>query len=233
MTATLGRTVVCGFCARGACDRCPGTLDQHGHACSCTHQTAEAAGNSPDEARPAPAASTAGAGPADPRTLALRLIALRVLKDTVGEADATVRQQTQAGMLVGDRVTAALGAEVIGHVQLTKGRGGSVSAVVEDEAALLAWVTEHHPDEVVTTRSVRRSFLTHLLDTVRAEGVYVDKRSGEAMDLPGVSLSSSADSPPTLAVKPTAGAAEAVRQAWRDGTLTLTDLTAITDGGAA
>ncbi len=170
---------------------------------------------------------------ADPRTLAARLVAMRVLKDAVTAADTALRAEVQAAMLVGDRVTAALpDGTVLGHVQLTKGRTGSVSAAVEDEAALLAWVTEHRPDEVLTTRTVRRSYLTHLLDSVRQHGVYLDTVTGEAIDLPGVTVSSGQDGSPTLAVKPAAGAAEEVRAAWQDGRLALDDLTALPGGSA-
>lgn len=166
----------------------------------------------------------------DSRTLAQQLVAIRVLTDLVKEADRDTREEAQSHLVVGDRVTATIGDEPIGHVQLKKPRGAGRTVVVTDEAALLAWVEQARPGEVVTTRRVRASYLKHLLDTVRAAGVYVDVATGEAFDLPGVSVTDTPEGSPTLEVRPVAGAAERVREAWRDGTLRLSSLPAL--GGA-
>lgn len=177
----------------------------------------------------------------DPRTLALRLLALRVLKDEVAAADAALRAEVAAAMLVGDRVTATLDTydvpggdgqpEVVGHVQLTKGAAGKRDAVVTDEAALLRWVQAQRPTEVVTTERVRPAFLRVLLDSVRQNGCYVDS-AGVMHSLPGVEVVEGRQGNPTLTVKPVAGGADAIKQAWRDGRLSVADVTALPAGEA-
>lgn len=212
--------------------RCPGVAPQPG----------------PDSPSPEPGTdaaptlslvSSAGAAPNGPteRDLAVRLVALRVLADRVKAADLEVRAQMQAQMVVGDRVTATLhpteeeqSPTVVGHVQLTKGRAGSTTATVTDEQALLAWVTQHHPTEVVTTESVRRSFLTVLLEAIRNDGGWYDKKTGEQVTLPGVDVISGPDGTPTLAVKPTPAAAVEIPEAWADGRLAWSELTALPAG---
>jgi hypothetical protein len=169
------------------------------------------------------------------RSAATRLVALRVLKDAITEADTQARADIQTGMAVGDRTTAVVHldgeAVVVGHVQLTKG-SSSTTAAVTDTEALLAWVKEHCPSEVQTIELVRSSFQKVLLDRVKADGGWYDEATGEILDVPGVTVTPGTPRP-TLVVKPAEGAAEVVRAAWASGALPLTDLTALPGGDAA
>lgn len=166
------------------------------------------------------------------RLAATRLIAARVLRDLLAEQDSQLRQDMQAGMVVGDRATAVVYENdepvVVGHVQLTKGTSTTTAAVTDAEA-LLAWVKEHAPTEVQTVELVRPSFQKTLLDQVKSVGGWLDPATGELLDVEGVTVTP-ATPRPTLTVKPTDDAADVVRRAWADGRLSLTDLTALPAG---
>lgn len=60
---------------------------------------------------------------------------------------------------------------------------GAKKAKVADEAALIAWAADRHPEEVetVTVQVVRPAFVKLLLDTAKATGTGVDPRTGEAL----------------------------------------------------
>jgi hypothetical protein len=169
----------------------------------------------------------------DQRTNAAQLIALRVLKDVLGERDTAARAEMQAGMVVGDRTTAVVygpdGGEIpVGYVLLGKG-SSTTTASVTDAKALLAWVEEHAPSEVETTVMVRPAFQKRLLDAVKADGGWVLPESGELLDVPGVTVNE-ATPRPTLTVKPAENAEAVIREAWSDGRLSLAELTALPAG---
>lgn len=165
------------------------------------------------------------------RIAATRLISARILKDVLSEADSQLRQDMQAGMVVGDRATAVVYENdepvVVGHVQLTKGTS-STTAAVTDTDALLAWVKAHCPGEVQTVELVRPAFQKALLDHAKAGG-WPDPQTGELLPVEGVTVTP-ASPRPTLTVKPAEGAADVVRRAWQSGALSLTDLTALPAG---
>lgn len=155
-------------------------------------------------------------------SLATLLVASRVLSDHLKAVDAALREQAGV-MLVGERAVAAIGDLPIGTVTRTKPRDGSVTAAVTDEAALVAWCDTHAPDEVQTVRSVRVSFQRVLLDAAKTGG-WVDKTSGEVVDVPGITVTPAASGTPGLMVKPADDAEQVIRAAWQDGRLALTDL---------
>jgi hypothetical protein len=150
---------------------------------------------------------------------ATRLLALRVLKDWIAAEDRRLREELAAEVRVGERYAGALpgaaAADVLGFVQMVKGRE---AASVVDQAALLAWVEEWAPGEVVTTRAVRPAFVTALLAAVKGDGGWVDPLTSEVVDVDGIEIKTSA---PTLNVKPTAEADQLVRDAIRDRRLEL------------
>jgi hypothetical protein len=101
-----------------------------------------------------------------------------------------------------------------------------------DPDALLTWVKSHVPSEVQTVELVRTSFQKVLLDRVKADGGWYDEETGEIVPVPGVTVTPGTPRP-SLVVKPAEGAAEVIREAWRTGALTVTDLTALPGGDAA
>ncbi|MCW2601832.1 MAG: hypothetical protein JWM02_3661 [Frankiales bacterium] len=174
----------------------------------------------------------------DQRTLATRLIALRILKDLVADADTAVREELSALMLPGDRATAAVFEAdtdfpvAVGHVLKTKGTTGSTTAAVTDIDALLAWCKTHAPTEVQTVELVRPAFQKRLLDAVKADGVWMDTETGECFDVDGITVTPPSSGKPVLQVKPSEGAEALVRSAWRDGRLSVEDVLALPAGAA-
>ncbi len=159
-------------------------------------------------------------------SVATLLVASRVLADQLKAVDAALRAQAGAGMLVGERAVAAVGDTPIGTVTRTKPRDGSTTAAVTDEAALIAWCDVHAPTEVQTVRSVRVGFQRVLLDAAK-NGGWVDKATGEVVDVPGVTVTEGAPGAPGLMVKPAEDAEGVLRAAWQDGRLALSELLAI------
>lgn len=158
------------------------------------------------------------------REPAVALVALRVVKDMLTVADSQLRSQVEAGMLVGDRTTAALeDGTVVGHVQRKKGSaGGRVTAAVTDEGALLRWARQHA--QHLVTEHVSLPSQRALLEIVKTEGGWPDPDTGEVLPVPGIDMSVSPDGKPSLEVRPTPDAAEIIRQAWADGRLTLASI---------
>lgn len=138
--------------------------------------------------------------PLTPRERAVRLLAIRVLKDRIAEEEKALRDDAAADLLVGEKVVGALLDDQelapIGYVQLTKGRE---SAAVVDRDALLAWAEKYAPGEVITTRAVRESFITHLLAEVKQVGGWFDRDTGEIVPVDGVEVRTGS---PILQVKP-------------------------------
>lgn len=145
------------------------------------------------------------------RERAARLVAIRVLKDRIAEEERALREDAVADLMVGEKVVGALPTddqpEPIGYVQLTKGRE---SATVVDADALLSWAEKYAPDEVVTTRSVRPSFVAAVLSAVKKDGGWVDPATAEVVDVDGVEVSTGS---PILTVKPNADAHRLVLEA--------------------
>lgn len=142
---------------------------------------------------------------------ATRLLALRVLKDWIAAEDRRLREEMCAELVVGERYSGLLDPadreSLLGFVQLTKARE---TAAVTDQAALLAWVEEHCPGEVITTRSVRPAFVTALLGSVKADGGWIDPGTSELLEVDGIEVRTGT---PTLTVKPTAEADQLVAEA--------------------
>lgn len=145
---------------------------------------------------------------------ALRLTALRVLKDLLKEADDADREAVAAEWIVGDRLAGAIGRKPVGHVQL---KNGAVGAAVDNKAAFEAWVKENRPDEmetvVTTVTRVRPAYQSAVLTAAKQKGVAV---TAEGMEIPGITVET-AD--PVVAVTLADDALEVVRAAWESGEL--------------
>lgn len=123
-------------------------------------------------------------------TTAARALMLKVLALEVAREVERTRDALEPTIRPGGRVVGVLpdGTEVGAVVRGKRAR----SAIVTDEAALLAYVERARPDEVVTTKSIRSSFRTWLLEEAKRQltdpegaGLVVDK-DGEIV--PGIEL---------------------------------------------
>ena len=153
------------------------------------------------------------------RDTATNLLISRVVRDRLAAADKAYREQAREDFDVpGVRDIGVIGDEQVGSVQLTKPRE---SWTVTDPAALLAWVKANAVDEVVTTETVRPSYVQALLARAKEDGIAVDRVSGEP--IPGIERRTSE---PTLTVKPSEDAAQVIAQAFADGRLSFADVAA-------
>jgi hypothetical protein len=132
-----------------------------------------------------------------------RLLALRVLKDWIAVEDRRLRDEMCAELVVGERYSGLLDPadkeSLLGFVQLTKARE---SWSVTDPDALLEWVEQVAPTEVVTTRQVRPAFIAAVLADCKSHGAWISP-DGELLAPDGVEVRTGS---PTLMVKPTAEA---------------------------
>ena len=87
------------------------------------------------------------------RDAATRAGAFQYLETRAKQLKDTARTELRA-LPVGDTIAGKVGDQVLCKASWTKGRQ---SIVVTDEAALLAWVKEHHPTEII--ESVNPAFL--------------------------------------------------------------------------
>jgi hypothetical protein len=152
--------------------------------------------------------------------LARRAVVERVVADKVKQSQADTKAALLDAMDVGDRKTAKVGDTPVGYVLITKGRQ---TWAVTDPAALLAWVKEYMPTEVVVTETVRLSYVGALLAAAKAAGAPVDHLTGEL--IPGIGKH---DGDPYVSVKPNDEAEAVVAREWRgvSGVLSLLKLEA-------
>jgi hypothetical protein len=119
----------------------------------------------------------------DARQAAIRVAALKALRDKVSDAYNQARADAVAALSPGDRLHAALpdGAD-IGTVSVVDGK---TTAKVTNPAALLEWVQTNAPSEVETVARVRDSYIGVLLSRCEnVDGAAMHARTGEL--LPGV-----------------------------------------------
>ncbi|MGY1773539.1 hypothetical protein [Blastococcus sp. SYSU D00813] len=157
------------------------------------------------------------------RDLASRLLALRVVKDWIAAEERDLRAAAAGDLVVGERVTGLADPDdkqsVLGFVQLTKARQ---SWGIADPDALIEWVAEHAPSELVTVparEDVRASFVAALVDSVKKHGGWLHPDTGELIPVDGVECRTGE---PVLTVKPTAEADGLVREAIAARRLQLT-----------
>lgn len=151
------------------------------------------------------------------REAAVRLAALKAIKDRVDEAYTAARKAALASMDPGDRKSARLddGTD-IGTVSVTKPTA-KLKARVCDEKAFLAWVEQTRPDEVVST--VRSSYRARVLKRIEDAGDVVDVETGEIY-ADGVELGMEEAEPYARCAPQTEAQVAAVAAAFADGRLT-------------
>lgn len=150
---------------------------------------------------------------------ATRLLAIAVLKVRIAEEEKRLRNQLTTGLVTGAREAGVIDATdpettALGFVSKRK---GATTTKVTSPDALLAWVKERLPWEIVTTEAIRSAFLLRLLDAVKKDGGWVD-HNGQLHDVPGVQVITG---DPTLQVKPSEDAARLVAEALADRRLEL------------
>jgi len=146
------------------------------------------------------------------RELALKLAVHKVLANQLKGVRDELDEQARQEMEPGDRVIAKLpSGEKVGSVTLTQGR---VSARVVDKDAFTRWVAERFPAEVVQV--VRESFAKTVLDAVKRNGGWVDKATGELVQVPGVAVT---EDDPYPSVRLTKDAPQLIAEAWQRGEL--------------
>jgi hypothetical protein len=137
------------------------------------------------------------------RLLAGRQIVARLLADEVAALVADNRHDLESQMLPRESVIATLpDGTIIGQVGRSR---PAKSAKVTDEAALLAWVEENRPDEVVVTRTVRSSFVDALKAQAKKHDHAFDVETGEV--IPGIE---SVEGTSSYSPKPDEGARDIV-----------------------
>lgn len=147
------------------------------------------------------------------KALALRVAVLKALADKVADAATNargelLRQMAEAGA---EKVAAELpdGRKV---ASVSMAGGNKVTAVVVNEAELLAWVKSTRPDEV--EERVRPSYRKALLEDLA--------RHGE--EVPGVELGLSRT---YLSNRFTGGGEDVIAEAWARGALELPEILAL------
>jgi hypothetical protein len=168
-----------------------------------------------------PAAAAAPAVPADRNALTTQLLTIAVLEARVAAAKADLRAALAGVLRPGESVVGCLDPDdddpaehgtSLGRV--LKKRGAKRWAVTDTDA-LLAWVREHAPTEVVVTEKVRDSFTTKLLAACKADGGLV-QATGELLVPDGIEYREAA---PTLQVSLSAEAEALVADAVQAGRL--------------
>lgn len=113
-----------------------------------------------------------------------------------------------SGIEVGETVAAKWNGQLLAKASMPKGRA---KLVVTDEAALLSWVQDHHPTEIVVT--VNPAFLKAVETLAKERGAPVDSQ-GEL--IPGLEL---AISEPSVSVRKEPDALGIVAEMLRAGQL--------------
>lgn len=106
--------------------------------------------------------------------------ALDLYIKALGDQAKALRSQVHKQMLADhdERKAAVLPDGVkIGSIGIRK---GSTSARVTNDAALLRWVVEKHPEQIM--QAIRPAFVAMLLDASKKEGIGYDPTSGEILD---------------------------------------------------
>lgn len=127
----------------------------------------------------------------DVRDAALRAGVWQTVEKRAGELKNAAREELKA-LPFGDTVAGKSGEQVVCKASWVKGRS---SIRVTDEAALLAWVKEHHPSEIV--ESVNPAFMktfTAVGDVVIWQGEPVDFMEVQTGD-PYITVKGNAETP--------------------------------------
>lgn len=145
------------------------------------------------------------------RDAALRAAVWQTIEAKAKEQKDFARQEL-TGIPVGETVAASWNGELLAKASMAKGK---TRMVVTSEAALLAWVQEHHPTELVVT--VNKAFLSSL--EARAKelglGAVIDSQ-GEV--IPGLEVQTGN---PVVSVRKEKGGESLVAEMLAAGRITL------------
>jgi hypothetical protein len=154
------------------------------------------------------------------KELTLRAAVLKVLADEVDGRLAAAKEAARAAFRetgTSQAVPELADGTKVATASLA-GDGGK-SASVTNDAALLAWVAEHHPEEIVS--AIRDNYKKKLLDAAKEAGRGVDPATGEVV--PGITVGPST---PYVSLRFRPGGRDAVIAAWRAGGLRDIELVA-------
>lgn len=116
------------------------------------------------------------------RLVAGRAVVARILADEVAALTRDARAVLEPGMEPDEDVAATLpDGTRVGKVGRSK---PSRRVIVTDQAALLAWATEHRPDDVIVHRSINPAVMKAWEGQVRKHGHAFDPATGEIV--PGI-----------------------------------------------
>ena len=118
------------------------------------------------------------------KLLAGRMLVTKVFQDDVASAYGDTRGRIEPLIEADDAIPGYLpDGTRIGTVKRSK---APRKPTVTDMAAVLAWVKEHRPEEVVVSESVSPAFLSYLLAQTKKHGAPVYEATGEIV--PGVEM---------------------------------------------
>jgi hypothetical protein len=161
-----------------------------------------------------------------PFPVALTLAVLKTLADHhVKAAQARTISEAIGAYPVGTRLPVEIDGRKVGTVSRP---AESVLVSVTNPAAFLAWVRATRPEEVVDEPVVRESFTEAVRRSVRAHGGWLNTATGEIETVPGMERKTGN---PKVSVELEPDAGDVVMQAWRDGTLSVPAMLAITAEG--
>lgn len=116
------------------------------------------------------------------RLAAGRAVFVRLVLDDAKAVDKACRDLNEPGMAPNERIPGELpDGATIGAVRRTR---PTRKVLITDETALLAWVQEHRPDQIMP--AIRPAFLDALRLSCKEHGMPVDKSTGEV--IPGMEL---------------------------------------------
>lgn len=144
---------------------------------------------------------------AEEREMAGRAVFGKIIADEVGTLIKQVRQHVEPNLEAGEHVVGVLGDGTrIGKVMRTE---TPKTALVTDEDALVQWILDNRPDEIVP--AIRPSYLEALRMQVKEHGHAFDPASGEI--IPGIEP---AEGTPSYRVMPTSEGRELVKSRLAD-----------------
>ena len=115
----------------------------------------------------------------DIRLDAARLVVAKVVADRLKKYQEEIRGRVEQQLVPGERVKAVLpGGTPVGNVQLTE----EATRVSVDPTEVLAWVKQHHPEEI--NEHVNEAYMHHLVELAKKYGHAFDKETGEV--IPGI-----------------------------------------------
>jgi hypothetical protein len=115
----------------------------------------------------------------DIRLDAARLVVAKVVADRLKRYTEEIRERVEPQLEPGERYKAILpGGTPVGNVQLTE----EAKRVKVDPTEVLAWVKQHHPEEV--REHVNEAYMHHLIELAKKYGHAFDKETGEV--IPGI-----------------------------------------------